>query len=60
MMERTSVSPTPGGRTMKRLRQGREVQGSSGRAETEENEPEADLGVLLGTFHSMLMRSRSC
>lgn len=50
MMERGSVSPTPAaGRTMKRLRQGREVAESSERRDDQSVHGQADLGVLLGT-----------
>lgn len=48
-MERRSVSPGAGARTMKRLRQGRDHAQAETREETGEGEPEADLGVLLGT-----------
>lgn len=51
-MERGSVSPTPqGGRTMKRLRQGREVSESSESRGAEQATRGADLGVLLGRFN---------
>lgn len=53
MMERGSVSPTPQGRTVKRLRQGREVSGeTSGRNEEHGSQSQPDLGVLLGTSRS--------
>lgn len=52
-MERGSVSPTPVGRTMKRLRQGREAAEPSESREEQGNQGQADLGVLLGPSKSL-------
>ncbi|GHJ89821.1 hypothetical protein NliqN6_6223 [Naganishia liquefaciens] len=51
IMERTEVEASPlAGRTMKRLRQARQTQSSSGSELTQEDEPDGDLGVLLASL----------
>lgn len=59
MMDRTETEAGTGARTMKRLRQGREGQGATEMRVQAGDEPEADLGVLLGTSDDDFSRGAS-